>query len=217
MYLYYLSSSLDDKFYIGITNDPEKRLKSHLTYTQRSYYKSNWIRKVIKSGGEIKMNIILSGLDRSTAGKLEVKFIELFKSLGFKLTNIASGGLNFNHKGIPHSDAHNRALEQAQPHKVRLPKDELYDLYVNQKLSKKTISKIYECGITTIDRRLKEYNIPIRVTENYKASYKLDRDKIIEMYNSGLNLREISKSVGVSIKSNVIRNLLIRNKIYKIN
>ena len=108
--------------------------------------------------------IAISGIWSSLLyfSELEIKLIEMLKKLTPKyITNTAQGGYGFNHKGIPHSEEHKKALEQAQPHKVRLPKDELLDLYVNKKLSKKKIGKIYGCGTTTIDRRLKEYNISI--------------------------------------------------------
>jgi predicted GIY-YIG superfamily endonuclease len=211
--LYYLKSNLDSRIYIGITKYPEKRHKDHLRYSiKESHYNGNWIRKTIERGGTIDMKILVSNISRETAIKLEIETIKLFRKLKIEITNTADGGLGFNHKGIPHSEEHKKAIEQAQPHKVRLPKDELFDLYVNQKLSKKTISKIYECGITTIDRRLKEYNIPIRVTENYKASYKLDREEILDLYlNKKKSMLELSRIYGIGCSG--IRTFLNRENI----
>jgi hypothetical protein len=159
------------------------------------------------------MNIALSDLTKESAIQLEIKMIELLKRITpDKITNTAQGGMGFNHKGVPHSEEHKKALEQAQPHKVRLPKDELYDLYVNKKLSKKSIGDIYGCGTTTIDRRLKEYNISIRETPNYKISYKLNKIEIINMFiNENMTLSEISEKLGIGMSG--IRYLLQRESI----
>ena len=212
--LYYLTSTIDDRIYIGITNNPDRRYYEHINYTiEKNHYNGNWIKKTLKKGGEIKMTIDLSGLSKKVAIQLEIKLISLFKKITpKKVTNIAQGGLGFNHKGIPHSEDHKRSLEAAQPHKVRIPKDVLYDLYVNQKLSKKKIADIYGCGATTIDRRLIEYNIKIRRTPNYKISYKLNKEEILDMYlNKRMSMLEISKKL--EIGSSGIRSLLQREGI----
>lgn len=212
--LYYLSSTIDDRVYIGITNNPERRYYEHINYTvEKSHYNGNWIRKTIKIGGEIKMNIILSELSKEKAIRLEIKFIELFRKISpNKITNTAQGGLGFNHKGIPHSEEHKKSLEKAQPHKVRIPKEILYELYVNKNLSKEKIGKIYKCGATTVDRRLKEYAIPIRETKNYKVSYRLERNQIIDLYvNKKLSMLKISNMFGIGV--NGIRTFLNREGI----
>lgn len=210
-YLYYLKSTLDDKIYIGITNNPERRYYEHINYTvEKKHFNGNWIRKTLKRGGEIKMKIALSNLSKKSAIQIEIKMIELLKKLTpKKITNTAQGGLGFNHKGIPHSEEHKRALEKAQPHKVRIPKDILYDLYVNQKLSKKKIGEIYECGATTIDRRLIEYNIKPRTTPNYKISYKINKEEVLDMFlNKRLSILKIAEHFNIGFSG--IRYLLQR-------
>ena len=200
--LYYLKSTLDDKMYIGITKTPEKRYQDHLTQTiKKKHHNGNWIRKTIKNGGEIKMIIILESMNKETAIEMEIKMIDFFRGLYKKrLTNTADGGLGFDHTGIPHSEEHKKNLEKAQPHKIRIPKKILYDLYVNQKLSKKKIGEIYNCGSTTIDRRLKEYDIPIRTTPNYKVSYELNRDEVLKMYlDDRMTIRKISEKLGIGM------------------
>lgn len=224
--LYYLKSNLDDKFYIGITKYPSNRYKAHLRYSiKESHYNGNWIRKTLQNGGEIEMNIILSNLNKETAILLEKTMISLLKRLGVKITNTADGGLGFNHKGIPHSEEHKKAIERGQPHKVRIPKEVMYDLYVNKKLSKKKIAKLYNCGMTTIDRRLKEYNIQPRTTPNYKVSYKLDKKDILDLYlNKKITLSKIAKKYNIGVsgirlileKENIKTGLnKITNRVYK--
>jgi predicted GIY-YIG superfamily endonuclease len=212
-HLYYLNSNIDDRVYIGITKYPEKRHKDHLRYSIReSHYNGNWIRKTLERGGEIKMNVICSNLTTESAMILEKKMISMFRSLNIEITNTADGGLGFNHKGIPHSEEHKKNIELAQPHKVRIPKDILYDLYVNQNLSKKKIGDIYGCGATTIDRRLNEYKIEIRKTKNYKVSYQLSKEEVLNMYlNKKMTIMEISNKFGIG--NNGVRTLLKRENI----
>ena len=192
--LYLLKSNLDSRIYIGITKYPEKRYKDHLRYSVReNHYNGNWIRSILNRGGELKMDVIVTGLTTEKAIFLEKSMIKLFRNLKIEVTNTADGGLGFNHRGIPHSEEHRKNIEKSQPHKVRIPKEDLYDLYHIKKLSKKSISKIYGCGITTIDRRLKEYNIDIRVTKNYKVSYKIDKENILNLYlNYNKTISEIA-------------------------
>jgi len=212
-YLYILRSNLDKNLYIGITNNPKRRLSQHLRLSKRKkFYNSNWINKTLKNNGEIKMDIILDNLTEDEAYEKEKYYIKTYEGLGFKLTNISKGGKNFSHKGIPHSEDHKKNLEKAQPHKIRIPKDVLYDLYVNKKLSKATIAKMYDCGKTSIDRRLIEYNIPIRSTVNYKMSEKLDNNEIIKLYTiDELSILKIAKKYNVG--TTAIRTILIKNNI----
>lgn len=211
--LYYLKSSLDNRIYIGITKYPAKRYKDHLRYSiKESHYNGNWIRKTLERGGEINMIVICSNLSADSAMMLEKKMISMFRKLNIPITNTADGGLGFNHKGIPHSEEHKKNIELAQPHKVRIPKEILYDLYVNKNLSKKSIGKLYNCGSTTIGRRLNEYKIPIRKTKNYKASYKIDNEKIIDLYtNQKITLLQIAKMYNIGVSA--IKTLLNREKV----
>jgi predicted GIY-YIG superfamily endonuclease len=213
-HLYYLTATTDDRIYIGITNNPDRRYYEHINYTiEKNHYNGNWIRKTLDKGGQIKMNIMLSDLSKRKAIELEIKFIEMFKKITpEKITNTAQGGLGFNHKGIPHSEEHKKSIEMAQPHKVRIPKKDLYDLYVNQKLSKKKIGQIYGCGATTIDRRLLEYGISARTTPNYKVSYKLDKEKVLDMFlNQRVSILKIAEYFNIGQSG--IRYLLQREGI----
>lgn len=211
--LYYLTSTLDNKYYIGVTKNPRRRHKAHIKYTSKEkFYNGNWIRSILERGGEINMTVVLSDLSEKMAIKLEISLISLFKRLSIEITNTAEGGLGFNHKGIPHSENHKRNISLSQPHKIRIPKDVLYDLYHNQKLSKRSIGKLYGCGPTSIDRRLIEYGIQPRTTKNYKISYKLNKDEIIDLYlNKKMSMLSIANKYNIGI--NGIRTLLNREGI----
>jgi predicted GIY-YIG superfamily endonuclease len=81
-HLYYLKSTLDDKIYIGITNNPDRRYYEHINYTvEKNHYNGNWIKKTLKKGGDIKMIITLSNLSKKVAIQLEIKLIALFKKI----------------------------------------------------------------------------------------------------------------------------------------
>ena len=98
--------------------------------------------------------------------------------------------------------------------KIKILKEELEDLYINQKLSCPKIAKIYNCNKVTIQRRLKEYNIPMRnqrikiskkELEDLYLTKKLSCQKISEIYrcnprtiNRKLNKYKIPTRVGGS-------------------
>ena len=127
--LYFLKSNLDNRIYIGITKYPKNRHKAHLKYsTKKGHFNGNWIRSTIERGGEINMDVVLQNLSKERAIKLEIGLIKMFRSLNIDITNTAQGGLGFDHTGIPHSEQHKKNIELTQPHKVRIPKDILYEL-----------------------------------------------------------------------------------------
>lgn len=209
--LYLLTSNIDDNCYIGITNNIKRRYEQHIKYCKnKRYYNARWINKVIDNNGQIDMKIISDNLSENEAIYYEKLFIKIYKGIGIKLTNISEGGKGFSHKGVPHSEQHKKNLEKAQPHKIRIPKDILYDLYINKELTKDSIGEMYNCGPNAIHRRLEEYGIPIRTTKNYKISYTLDKDEIFRLYfDEDMTMNQISIKLG--IHNNVIRDFLIRN------
>lgn len=71
--------------------------------------------------------------------------------------------------------------------KITIPRDNLYNLYINQKLSSIEIGKIYGVCSSTILKLLHEYGIKVR-TEGDRPP-----EKILELYESGLSIREVAK------------------------
>ena len=81
-YLYILHSSSSDKYYVGYTNNPERRLHEHnnsefITYTSKH---RPWILKAVFSCGEIEAKAL----------KIE-RFIKKQKSRGL-LEKLVKGG-----------------------------------------------------------------------------------------------------------------------------
>lgn len=88
--------------------------------------------------------------------------------------------------------------------KFYIPKEELIELYINQKLSIDKISKIYKCSRSAVTNRLKENNIPIRSLKEARKSkferelgFSLTSEKIMEKINEGMLAIEVAEYFGV--------------------
>ena len=90
-YIYCLIHNEEVK-YVGKSDNPTKRLKEHLRKSKyKKTYKDNWLSKLIESS-QIPELLILDKVPISDFGFWEDFYMDLFKSFGFKLTNLASGG-----------------------------------------------------------------------------------------------------------------------------
>lgn len=81
--------------YIGKSNNPTERLKQHIYFaeTGRSdHHAARWIRKVLKAGQTLKLEIIAEIGPREDWREVERHWIAKGKSLGWKLTNTTAGG-----------------------------------------------------------------------------------------------------------------------------
>ena len=96
IYLYALSDDLEPENYryIGITKNPHQRLQKHLLEVKRDLktYKTDWIRKTITNGSNLKMTIIEAHTDSDQAKQRERELIALYKERGYRLTNATEGG-----------------------------------------------------------------------------------------------------------------------------
>lgn len=84
-------------------------------------------------------------------------------------------------------------------------KEELIDLYVNQKLSVRDIAELAKLGRGSIEKDLKEHNIQLRDHANRVTKpreNKLSKELLIELYETqGLSTRKISKICEASTSS----------------
>jgi hypothetical protein len=93
-YIYTLSDpkTLDIR-YVGQTNDINRRFNDHISSSinenSESYntYKSNWIRKIIKSGSKPIIYIIDECVTLDESNYLEKYYIEKYTNDGYRLTN----------------------------------------------------------------------------------------------------------------------------------
>lgn len=92
--IYKLIDPTDNKVrYIGLTfNDLKMRLKSHLSEPGKSH-KIFWIKKLKKQGLKPIIESVEENISTyDEACQREIYYIDHFKSLGFDLTNMATGG-----------------------------------------------------------------------------------------------------------------------------
>jgi hypothetical protein len=90
-YIYSLSDPITNNVrYIGKSDNPEKRYTTHLA-EYGGYHKVCWIKSLKKIGLKPKLDIIDCIPDNEWQF-WEEHYISLYKSWGFKLTNILAGG-----------------------------------------------------------------------------------------------------------------------------
>lgn len=78
--LYALKCPLDKSFkYIGLTIDPEIRLKQHISDSSYNKYKSEWIQNLKSQNLAPELVIIETFSDRIKASQKEIEFINLHK------------------------------------------------------------------------------------------------------------------------------------------
>lgn len=80
------------------------------------------------------------------------------------------------------------------PKILNIPKDELIELYLNQHLSSRKISKLYSCAYSTIDRKVHQANLPIRNLAQAHVIYPrkdFSRDLIEKAYLIGFRIGDL--------------------------
>lgn len=83
----------EDVRYIGITNNPAKRLRDHVRDSAvETTRKANWVASVISTGGNILLGILKGGLTHHDAKSAEIELIRYFRSSDDRLTNLTDGG-----------------------------------------------------------------------------------------------------------------------------
>jgi hypothetical protein len=95
-YIYCLLHNNEVK-YVGKSDNPNQRFKEHIKKSKyKKTYKDNWINSLIESSQKPEL-LILDKVPFNNFGFWEDFYIDLFKSFGFKLTNMVpeGGGGNF--------------------------------------------------------------------------------------------------------------------------
>lgn len=98
--------------------------------------------------------------------------------------------------------------ENNSNYKYNIDVDVLKDLYLNDNKTIVEISKIYNCHINTINKKLRANNI-LKPKSN---KYNLDINEIIQHLNNGLNYVQIGKKYGCCNK--IIYKFIQKNNIY---
>ena len=94
-YIYALTDLSGNPFYIGKSNNPEKRKKRHIYDAKTlgyNYPVHNKIRKLLREGLGLEFQIIESGLSELNIDEREQYWIADYRQRGIKIYNVAAGG-----------------------------------------------------------------------------------------------------------------------------
>lgn len=136
MYIYGLRNFIDNNIrYIGQTNNPEVRLKYHLShYKIGKSHSKNWIKNIIDNGGSLAIDILEIVLNDEDTNDREQYWIKYGRDSGWRLTNLSDGGFSSTgyqwtndqrkkfsdkKKGILFTDQHKKALSKAQKDRLK--------------------------------------------------------------------------------------------------
>lgn len=166
--IYALVCPLSDTVrYVGKSIHPEKRYYQHLWDKSKSH-KTNWIKSLAESGLTPKL-LILEEVMGSNWVEAEQRWIQHYKALGIKLTNLTEGGegapgvevgeetrekLRQLHRGKPKSPEHVKKVSEAQKGK-KLSEEHINNLVKSH--IKHTYRIITPTGETEIVDNLSSY------------------------------------------------------------
>lgn len=201
MYVYKITNLINNKIYIGITNNYKKRWANEcsnfndkskmqvINYAIQKYKKENF-----------KFEILFSGLSIEEASEKEIELIKKYNSLIPYGYNVAKGGMdNFKHNSKLGFENSNSKLtyEEAKYIKENRNKPEyiLYEEFSN-KISYETFKKCYN-GITytNIKTDVEPYPYNQAFSSQFNSS-PIDYGDVVELrekYNKGIYWKEAYK------------------------
>lgn len=180
-FIYTLRSPISNEIrYIGKSNQPRKRLYSHIkecNNTERKSHKINWIKSLLEKG----VSPIIEIIDEVPSDEWEFwekYWISQFITWGFNLTNISPGGYNNNYK---RSDETRKKMSDS-----------------------KLGSKLSECHKENISKsiKLKAKENPLYNRGLGNSRIYLDKDELYQKYIiENLSLNKCSSFFNVSKKT----------------
>lgn len=196
MYVYQITNKVNDKKYIGITNNPKKRWENHKCNNDPTMVIAKAIQKYGKENFDFM--ILFSGLSIDEASKKE---IELIQSLNTRVPNgynVASGGQytidNKSHQGADNSKA---LLSEAEAQYIKDHRDRpMYELYEEfcDKISYETFKKCYKHQTyKNLIPAVKEYPNNIQYSAQFSGG-KLEYDEIVDIrkrYANGEHWKDV--------------------------
>jgi predicted GIY-YIG superfamily endonuclease len=93
-HIYVFTDSKGRPYYVGRTNNVTRRRKEHLDEIRKgnTLPKYRMARKLMKQGYKFRMKTIAKTLSLKDSMELEKFFIKRYRSLGYTLYNLTSGG-----------------------------------------------------------------------------------------------------------------------------
>lgn len=187
MYLYMITNLVNNKRYIGITNDYKKRWVNHKCCNDTSMA----IARAIKKYGveNFKFEVLLSGIPIDKIDEYEMEYIKKYNTLitnghGY---NISTGGRYFqgvtkNQRGANNGNAHltEEEVRYIKSHRNQ-PEYVLYDLF-SEKLSYGAFKNIYtDKTYKDIRPTVPMYPYNIEFSGQFTGNNKLDYGEVVEL------------------------------------
>jgi hypothetical protein len=217
MFVVYKAEFPNGKVYIGKSKNFENRKYHHIWNSKRSDHKHIMMSRAINKYGpdSIKWSIICECLSYDDMNQKEIEFIKLYNSTlhefgynmvcGDKFVYEKRNNFDENYK----VDIIKKKLKSNghDPDKYVVITDELkseiINDYVDNKLSRNALVKKYSISKQRMSRLLKSENIEINMNKSSEVnSKKFDIEyinKIIELFNSGLNIKTIGEQENLTI------------------
>lgn len=136
VYIYALECPAGKIRYIGKTNNPEKRLRKHISkarYNETKSHAANWIRSLLKRGEKPVMRLLTEMSDDADWVSAEISAIAHYKAEGCDLTNATAGG-----EGVCELDPVSRA-------KMVIKRLATVMQPENRKRYSRTLKEVYAC------------------------------------------------------------------------
>lgn len=191
-------------FYIGKAKNKEfDCLRRENKHIEEAYRKSHWnfhkSRKIrnLEESGKFIMSKILEEFEKEfDAFQAELKWYNIFKNKGLDLTNMVECGISWVGSGENHPSFD---IE------IRKKSKEIKHLYVEDLWPVQRISKKYKKSSKVIKQILFNENVEFRKT-NIRHSLWAKSEEIVEKYNSGYSLNQLTKEYDGSV--NFFSNML---------
>lgn len=177
LYILYDPTFISQTFYVGYSNNPDRRLIEHIRIKEENIHKDNWIDKLSKRSIEPTYYLICSFDTKKKAKLAEIDMIALCKYIDLKIVNKTNGGDEPPHK---YGEQHNSAKLKYEEVK------EIRRLFFDGKITRKELSKRFNVSSTNIGDIIKykiwknDIDIPDNLQELIQQRTKEDREKLEE-------------------------------------
>lgn len=190
MYLYEIKNLINDKKYIGITNDYKRRFREHC-----SKNKDSVISKAIKkySKENFSFTVLKDGLSIEEACNLEIKFIKEQNTLVPNGYNVSKGGTANVGTSNGKAKLTEKEVQYIKDHR-NIPMYVLYEDF-NEKITYSTFKKVYnDETYKDIVPHVEQYKYNLEFTNQFTSNNKLTYGEIVDLrekYKNNIPWKEV--------------------------